>query len=81
MMKEIEIKVQKSTTKTVLSQYSTNFNITDTTKVSDIKSEIKNKIQYPNEVLSEIVYIKNKEMKDDDLVNVDSKIEYVLTLK
>jgi hypothetical protein len=80
-MKEIEIKVQKSTTKTVLSQYSTNFNITDTTKVSDIKSEIKNKIQYPNEVLSEIVYIKNKEMKDDDLVNVDSKIEYVLTLK
>lgn len=81
MIKNIEVKIQKESPSTILSAYSSAIKISESTKVSDIKFEIKKTVTFKEEVASEIVYVRNKEAKDEDTINPDFRIEYVLTLK
>lgn len=81
MKRPIRIKIEKELSKNILTEYSTSFEIDNTIKVSEIKKEIKKTIPTQSEIVKETLFLKDKELKDDEVVNGDGNLIYKLQIK
>lgn len=81
MRQSVKIAIQDEKTKRVISTYATNFEIENTITVSDLKKQIRETITYPCVEVSQTLWNDNKEVKDEQIIPNNSKLEYVLLVK
>ena len=81
MRKSIKITIQNEETKRVILTYASNCEVEDTTVCSELKKQIRETISFPCEEVSQTLWKDNKEVKNEDLVKVDGKLDYVLLTK
>ena len=81
MRKLIKITIQTEDKKRIISTYGANFEIEDTTTCSELKKQIRDTIDYPCEEVSQTLWSDNKEVKDDQIVPKNTKLDYVLLIK
>jgi len=81
MRKDIRIKVEKELPKTTITEYSTLFEVTDATKVSELKKQIKDNISFTFELVKETLTFKSKDLKDDDTIVGEGSLTYKLIVK
>ena len=81
MRKLVKITIQNEETRRVISTYGSNCEVEDTTICSELKKQIRETIDYPCEEVSQTLWNRNKEVKNEDKVGTDAKLEYVLLIK
>lgn len=81
MKKVIRIKIEKENSKNTLSDYSSPFDIENTSKVSEVKTQVKNTLSFPSELVKEYFYYGSKELKDDQVLDKEGPFEYKLVIK
>jgi hypothetical protein len=81
MRQSVKITIQNEKTKRVLLSYVSNHEVEDTTISSELKKQIRETISYPCEEFSQTLWNDNKEVKDEQVIPNNSKLEYVLLIK
>lgn len=83
MKYSVQVKIFHETENKTMSNYVRAFDMSNDVTCSDFKTNIKNTLNtaYNLQVLKEVLYIGNKEIKDDEKVPLVSGIEYNLFLK
>ena len=81
MKKPVRITINKETPKGELTSYSTSFEIIDTTTVSELKTTIRESIKFPYDLVKETLWGNSTELKDEDVISKNGRIEYTLLIK
>ena len=81
MEKQVRITINKETPKGELTSYLTNFGVTETTTVLELKTIIKESIKFPYELVKETLWISSSELKDDEVLPKNGRFEYDLLIK
>lgn len=81
MRQSVKITIQNEQTKRVILTYASNVEIEDTTTCSELKKQIRETIDYPCEEVSQTLWNRNQEVKDDSIVGLNARLEYVLLTK
>lgn len=81
MKKSVKITIEKENSKTILSQYGSQFDVLSGTTVSELKSEIKSTIINSFDVVKETLWDGQKELKDVDLLPTSMNLDYIMDVK
>jgi len=81
MKKSVRITIYKENPKTQMTSYLTNFDVTETTTVLELKTIIKESIKFPFESVKETLWGSSTELKDEDTLPKSGKLEYDLLVK
>lgn len=81
MKKSVRITIDKESPKGELTSYLTQFDVTETTTVLELKTTIKDSIKFPYELVKETLWGSSTELKDVDLIPKNGRLEYDLLIK
>jgi hypothetical protein len=81
MEKQVRITINKETPKGELTSYLTNFGVTETTTVLELKTIIKDSFKFPYELVKETLWGNSTELKDVDVLPKTGRFDYVLLIK
>jgi hypothetical protein len=81
MKKPIKITINKDTTKSELTSHLSPFEVTETTTVLELKTIIKESLNFPYELVKETLWVSSSELKDDEVLPKNGRFEYVLLVK
>jgi len=81
MKKSVKITINKENPKIEMTSYLTNFDVTETTTVLELKTIIKESIKFPYDVVKEILWGSSTELKDEDTLPKKGRFDYVLLIK
>jgi hypothetical protein len=81
MKKPVRITIDKESPKGELTSYLTQFDVTETITVLELKTTIKDSIKFPYELVKEILWGSSTELKDIDLIPKNGRLEYDLLIK
>ena len=81
MKKSVRITIDKESPKGELTSYLTQFDVTETTTVLELKTTIKDSIKFPYELVKETLWGSSSELKDVDLIPKNGRLEYDLLIK
>ena len=80
MRKTIRIQIKNQKTKSVLTDYSTDFEITTGTTVSEMKTIIKNSINNSFNIVKESLWNNSKELEDSNLLPKTNNLDYYMEI-
>ena len=81
MEKQVRITINKETPKGELTSYLTNFGVTETTTVLELKTILKESIKFQYELVKETLWVSSSELKDEDTLPKKGRFDYILLIK
>ena len=81
MRQSVKIRINKETPSITIKEYSGGFDVVETTTVLELKNDIKSTISFPFEMVKEIFYNGDKELKDNDVIPSKNGLSYFITIK
>jgi hypothetical protein len=81
MKKPVRITIDKESPKGEITSYLTQFDVTETTTILELKTIIKDSIRFPYELVKETLWVSSSELKDEVLIPKNGRLEYNLLIK
>lgn len=81
MKKSVRITINKETPKGELTSNLSQFDVTETTTVLELKTIIKDSIKFPYELVKETLWVSSSELKDEEVLPKNGRLDYVLLIK
>lgn len=81
MRQSVKIRINKEIPSITIKEYASGFDVVETTTILELKNDIKSTISFPFEVVKEIFYNGDKELKDNDVIPLKNGLSYFITIK